>query len=108
MISILPLKRSSFFAQVSKQNRGQQLMDTLCENFRELKSKLKQVSAESERLLQDAKEVIDKVENVTGDSCKSDQNVANMNIDDVIKLLEAKCGEKKKLAAKLREGYNQV
>lgn len=78
-------------------------MNSMSVNCRDLKSKLEKISSESDRLLQDAKQVLSEV-NPQSEKSKVD----NLNIDDIIKVLEEECGQKKKLAAQLRERFNQV
>ena len=57
-------------------------MNSMSVNCRDLKSKLEKISSESDRLLQDAKQVLSEV-NPQSEKSKVD----NLNIDDIIKVL---------------------
>ena len=89
---------------MEKQTKGQELMDSMCSTYRELKSRLKLVVEENDRLVDVAKGCLvdgaSDVENVDPGSVGA--------VDDVIRKLEERCAEQKAIAEQFRKKYNEV
>ena len=72
-------------------------MDRMCETYRCLKSKSKELSEDNQQLLAQARVSIDP------EAIKAD-----LDPNLVVQMLEEKCAEKKRVAEQLRNKFDQV